>query len=109
MLESGRLLLLPSSVGAASGVLPSVCELNAQITAVLSACSFNHIAYAKIDGLEGERKLSGDRPIHAALLIGPRITSRLAGCARQRDIRNRIDCIGSRLSPLLGDCEQDFD
>src|SRR3981081_2117748 len=56
-----------SSVGAASGVLPSVCELNAHITAVMSACSFNHIAYAKIDGLEGERKLSGDRPIHAPL------------------------------------------
>ena len=75
----------------------------------MTACSYNHIAYVEIDGLEGERKLWGDCPIHASLPIAPRVTSRPAGRARQRDIRNDIDCIGSRLSPLLGDCEKDFD
>ena len=74
----------------------------------MSACSYNHIAAVEIDGLEGERKLWGDCPIHASLPIAPRVTSRPAGRARQRDIRNDIDCIGSRLSPLLGDCEQDL-
>jgi hypothetical protein len=75
----------------------------------MSACSYNHISYVEIDGLYGERKLWGDGPIHATLPIGPRITPRLAGRARQRDIRNGIDCVGGGLSPLLGDCEQDFD
>ena len=42
------------------GCLPSVCELNAQISAVMSACSYNHIADVEIDGLEGERKQLGD-------------------------------------------------
>ena len=74
----------------------------------MSAGSYNHIADAEIDGLDGERKLWGDRPVYATLPIGPRVTSRLAGRARQRDIRNGIDCIGSRLSPLLGDCEQNL-
>jgi hypothetical protein len=50
-------------VAAASAVLPSVCELNAQIGAVMSAGSYNHIADAEIDGLDGERKLWGDRPV----------------------------------------------
>ena len=75
----------------------------------MSARSYNHIAYVEIDGLEGERKLRGECPIHVSLPIGPRVKSRLAGRAWQRDIRNDIDCIGSRLSPLLGDCEKDFD
>jgi hypothetical protein len=71
----------------------------------MSARSYNHIAYSEIDGLDGERKLWGDRPIHATLPIRPCVTSRLAGRARQRDIWNGIDCIGSRRSPLLGDCK----
>src|SRR5262249_24288661 len=96
-------------VAVVSAVLPSVCDLNAQISAVMSACFYNHIACGEIDRLYGERKLWGDRPIHATLPIGPRITSRLAGRARQRDIRNDIDCVVSGLSALLGDCEQDFD
>src|SRR5262249_48222691 len=75
----------------------------------MPACSYNHIRYAEIDSLQGERKLWGYCPIHATLPIRSRVTSRPAGRARQRDIRNDIDCIGGRLSPLLGGCKQYFD
>ena len=84
-------------VAAASAVLPPVCELNAQVSAVMSAYSCNHIAYVEIDGLEAERKLRSEFPFHVGLSIGPRIESGLAGGAWHRDVRNRIDCIGSRL------------